>query len=528
MERRVAALWKTLLDIDHVGADDNFFQLGGGSVLAMRLVSMARREGLSMTVSGIFNKPTLREIASTVRQKADTADIPPFALLPGLDIADLCHQAALQCQVTESEIEDVYPCSFFQLHYVTGYPEAQSDPRVDPWHWQSQGAYSIPSSIDLDRFRAVWDRAVQRHPVLRTRLIHTSAGIFQAVIKAAKPLSWHSGGNLDEYLESDQIDYMTFGQDLLRLGIVQNQASNERFFVFTAQHVIYDAFMRSMLFKEVEAAYFDDFPKTPLPKMNKFIKYITETEKDAATKFWTTYLEGSETKPLLNIVDKPGTLVVSERRMTTESAKLSDHSLSEVSLPTIIEVASALAVAREMECSDVVFYSDRSGRNLPVDGIQDLIGPTTLFLPVRVHVDRKQKVHDLLRESQRVKSAMIPHEHLGFLELREMDHLKSMLRNALNINITPKGIASSSKGWGLELVSSHLTLCDDPFGINVNLHEDRINWLIYFDERFISGDKVERLLEDIKLVFFQLANAREGADVAGILGGFRETGSSDA
>ncbi|PVH82351.1 hypothetical protein DL98DRAFT_386885, partial [Cadophora sp. DSE1049] len=420
MERRMAKLWKTLLDVDHVGGDDNFFQLGGGSVLAMRLVSMARREGLSMTVSGIFNTPTLREIASTVRQKTDTVDIAPFALLPGLDITELLHQAALQCQVKDNEIEDIYPCSFFQLHYVTGYPEACSDPRVDPWHWQSQGAYSLPPSLNLDRFQAVWNMAVQRHPVLRTRLVHTPTGIFQAVIKTSKPAKWNRGDDLTEYLLRDQVNYMTFGQDLLRLGIVQSQASDERFFVFTAQHVIYDAFMRSMLFKEVEAAYFDDFPHNPLPKMNKFIKYITETDKDSATRFWTTYLEGANTKPLLNPVEKPGLLSVSEKRMVTKSAKPLDQSLAEVSLPTIIEVASALAIARTVGCSDVVFYSDRSGRNLPVEGIQDLIGPTTLFLPVRVNIDPKQEIHDLLRESQRVKTSMIPHEHLGFLELREM------------------------------------------------------------------------------------------------------------
>ncbi|KAH7361061.1 hypothetical protein BKA65DRAFT_591983 [Rhexocercosporidium sp. MPI-PUGE-AT-0058] len=516
MERRISELWKTLLEVDHVGGEDNFFQLGGGSVLAMRLVSMARRDGLTLTVSGIFNKPTLREIASTAQQKTGTADIAPFALLPGIDVTDLRHQAAVQCKVDPKSIEDIYPCSVFQLHYVTGYPEANSDPRVDPWHWQSQGAYSLPPSLDLDRFQAVWDRAVQRHPVLRTRLVHTPMGIFQVVLKPSKPVTWNSGTDLTEYLQRDQVDYMTFGQELLRLGTVQSQTSNERFFIFTAQHVIYDAFMRSMLFKEVEAAYFKDFPNIPSPKMNKYIKYITETDKRAATKFWTSYLESAETKSLLNTVETPGVLKLSEKRVTTASARPSNQRLAKVTLPTIIEVASALAIANVVECPDVVFYSDRSGRNLPVEGIQDLIGPTTLFLPIRAHIDPQQDIHELLRESQSIKSTMIPHEHLGFLELREMDHLKNTLKNALNINITPKGIASSSKGWGLTLESSHLTLCDDPFGINLNLHEDRIDWLIYFDERFISEEKVERLLEDIKVVLFELVNAEEGATVAGI------------
>ncbi|KAH9213182.1 putative HC-toxin synthetase, partial [Leptodontidium sp. 2 PMI_412] len=144
MERRISELWKTLLEVEDVGGEDNFFQLGGGSVLAMRLVSMARSNGLTLT-------------------KTDTADIAPYALLPGLDITNLRRQAASQCNVEPHMIEDIYPCSFFQLHYVTGYPEACSDPKVDPWHWQSQGAYSLPPHLDLNRFQDVWNMAVRRH-----------------------------------------------------------------------------------------------------------------------------------------------------------------------------------------------------------------------------------------------------------------------------------------------------------------------------------------------------------------------------
>lgn len=69
-----------------------------------------------------------------------------------------------------------------------------------------------------------------------------------------------------------------------------------------------------------------------------------------------------------------------------------------------------------------------------------------------------------------------------------------------------------------ELKSSYLTPCDDPFGINVNLHDERIDWLIFFDKRFISEKKVGRLLEDIKFVFFELAKADEGAMVSEIFG----------
>jgi hypothetical protein len=96
---------------------------------------------------------------------------------------------------------------------------------------------------------------------------------------------------------------MTFGDRLLRLAIVAPEDSDERFFVMTTHHMIYDAFARSMLLKELEVAYFQD----PLPTMNQFVKYITEADKQSATDFWTLHLAGANTKPLFLI--PPGRIV---------------------------------------------------------------------------------------------------------------------------------------------------------------------------------------------------------------------------
>jgi aryl carrier-like protein len=505
MERRVQCLWKTLLNTAQIEVDDNFLALGGNSLLAMRLVSMARREGMTMTVNEIFKSPTLRDLALTVRENVSTADLPPFTLLRGLDVADLRRQAVQQCGISSTEeIEDIYPCSAMQLHYVTGYPEAQKDPS-DPWGWQSQVVYSLLPSLDLQIFKAVWNVAVCRHPTLRTRLINTSSGIFQAVLKEPECPRWKEESNLKRYLQADGSYNMTFGDRLLRLATVESKDPNERFFVMTAHHTIYDGFSRSMLFKELERAYFQGLRlDTPLPKMNQFIKYITEVDKSAAADFWTSYLAGAVTKPLLAAPEERCTVLnQTEKTMVMEIPKFHE---SESTLPTMIEVAGGLAIAHKLGCPDVILYSDRSGRNLPVEGIQDLIGPTTLFLPVRIHADARQTVRDLLRDSQSFQTAMIPFEHLGWLELRKMSHLKAVLQHSLNMNINPHRLASLGWGCGLEFESCYAS-CDDPFGINVDLFDGKMEWRIYYDDSFISAGIVESLLKDIETVFLQLVDA---------------------
>ncbi|KAI1078912.1 hypothetical protein F5B20DRAFT_197822 [Whalleya microplaca] len=517
MEKRIVRLWSSLLEKENIGADDNFFALGGGSILALRLVSMARREGLTMTVNSIFTSQTLKELALAAREKASIDELAPFALVSNLDVANLRHQSAEQCGVSESEIEDIYPCFHMQLHYIQGYPEAKSDPTLEPWHWQSQVVYSLPSSLDVDRFKKTWDAAIQRHQNLRTRVVNTPDGIFQVVLKEPEPFVWHEVTDLDGYLKANQADSMSFGDRLLRLAIVQSPDSGEYSFVMTVQHIIYDAFARVMLFKELETAYLaGTMPDHPPPKMNRFVKYMLEADKVAATDFWTSYLAGAQTAPLLSSPGKCGTAELSEVTATMDAPVL--HT-SEVTLATMLEVAGGLAIAKRLGCPDVILYSDRSGRNLPVEGIEDLIACTTMFLPVRIHVDRAQKVRDLLQEAQRFQSSAMPFEHLGWLELREMDHLRSTLEHSINMNINPYPTALVGRGLGLEVKSTHLP-CDDPFGINIDILDGKLVWAIYYDARYIPRDTVEHLLAELQAVLLDLVEAsrRPEASVGELLG----------
>ncbi|RDA85881.1 hypothetical protein CP532_2707 [Ophiocordyceps camponoti-leonardi (nom. inval.)] len=65
-ERTVQALWAEVLkvDPDSIGIDDSFFRIGGDSIGAMRLVGLARQQGLGLSVRDIFQNPVLRDLAA--------------------------------------------------------------------------------------------------------------------------------------------------------------------------------------------------------------------------------------------------------------------------------------------------------------------------------------------------------------------------------------------------------------------------------------------------------------------------------
>ncbi|KAH9861676.1 hypothetical protein J1614_011429 [Plenodomus biglobosus] len=76
VEKKLLALWSELLEMveETVEQDDSFFQLGGDSILAMRLVGAAREEGLSMTVADVFKNPTFADMSRVVRVAGEVID----------------------------------------------------------------------------------------------------------------------------------------------------------------------------------------------------------------------------------------------------------------------------------------------------------------------------------------------------------------------------------------------------------------------------------------------------------------------
>ncbi|MNW26217.1 Linear gramicidin synthase subunit D [compost metagenome] len=65
-EQKLADIWSGVLDVERVGIHDNYFQLGGDSILSIQIVSRARKQGLQLTPKQLFQNPTIAELALAV------------------------------------------------------------------------------------------------------------------------------------------------------------------------------------------------------------------------------------------------------------------------------------------------------------------------------------------------------------------------------------------------------------------------------------------------------------------------------
>ena len=86
-EAILAEAWRDTLGVGHVGRDDNFFEVGGDSILAIKLVNRAAQAGLHVSTSDVFQHQTVAELArvasTTPRVHADQgAVVGPVPMTP--------------------------------------------------------------------------------------------------------------------------------------------------------------------------------------------------------------------------------------------------------------------------------------------------------------------------------------------------------------------------------------------------------------------------------------------------------------
>jgi amino acid adenylation domain-containing protein len=81
LEQRIAAVWQDVLGIERVGAHDDFFDLGGQSILATRLVARLRGElGIDVPIGILMQAPTVEALARAVEAGERSVRLPLIAL----------------------------------------------------------------------------------------------------------------------------------------------------------------------------------------------------------------------------------------------------------------------------------------------------------------------------------------------------------------------------------------------------------------------------------------------------------------
>jgi amino acid adenylation domain-containing protein/non-ribosomal peptide synthase protein (TIGR01720 family) len=85
-EQLLTQIWQAVLKLDHIGLDDNFFHVGGDSLLSMQVAARAREAGLSLRPRDLIRHQTIRSLAGIVRPMVtatlEEASVRPHGAVP--------------------------------------------------------------------------------------------------------------------------------------------------------------------------------------------------------------------------------------------------------------------------------------------------------------------------------------------------------------------------------------------------------------------------------------------------------------
>ncbi|HSG38012.1 MAG TPA: phosphopantetheine-binding protein, partial [Thermoanaerobaculia bacterium] len=83
-ERRLAVIWQATLGIEQVGVNDNFFDLGGDSILGIQVIARASDAGFQLSPDQLFEHQTITELAKLFEDVAaeSLASASPLPVTP--------------------------------------------------------------------------------------------------------------------------------------------------------------------------------------------------------------------------------------------------------------------------------------------------------------------------------------------------------------------------------------------------------------------------------------------------------------
>ena len=84
LEKKIAAVWQRAFGLSDIAINENFFDLGGQSLLMLRVQQTLREElGLNLSIVQVFQHPTIASLAQSLEPPAPATTVKPAAAPPG-------------------------------------------------------------------------------------------------------------------------------------------------------------------------------------------------------------------------------------------------------------------------------------------------------------------------------------------------------------------------------------------------------------------------------------------------------------
>ncbi|MBD3917807.1 amino acid adenylation domain-containing protein [Paenibacillus sp. PR3] len=404
-EQLVAEAWSTALGLSSIGVEEDFFEAGGDSILALRVASaLEASTGASFSAVDVILQPTVAELAELLEEQ-----LPPSldeSVEVEMSIAADRDVMSTDVEGQAEELDKLLPLSRSQRRILL----SSYQPGAERYHHMTL-AYTLSGSVDLDRLEQAFAALVSRHEALRTTFEWTEDGEpVQRVHPTARfrleRSTVQSEADWGSYADSFAQPFIPEQLPLMRVGLA-SAPSNRHLLLFDAHHLILDGASLAMLLGELVALY----EQKSLPQVTaqygdyvmRQLAWLDSEENAIQRAYW---LDRTLAGPLPKL-----TLPLDRNRPARKSQEGGCHrfivsadtvraihriaAACRVSAHAVLLAAYSLLLSRCAGQSEVIVGSLANGRD--DTALLGAAGVFINFIPIRLHIDEDQSAEAFIR-----------------------------------------------------------------------------------------------------------------------------------
>ena len=285
LEDKLCQIWAETLNInqDKVGANDDFFHLGGDSILAIRLVSKINKElSTQVKVRNIFEQKTISALAKIIDGKIEN-EIPyiPFSLVNIQEYESVLPDLKL--------VEDIYPASYLQMGMLL---ESNLN---DKNTYKNILGYLIKAKFIEAKFIKTWEDLIEKHELLRASFSLSSKHGWTVCIHKTAQLNceMYYGQDTESLINKERNSGFSYNNDAL-FKLIVNVLDDNYDLIVIFHHAIQDGWSMASLMNEFIQSYVYEqiiFPNLNL-RYGEFVKNeLLAINNGENVEFWKRYLE---------------------------------------------------------------------------------------------------------------------------------------------------------------------------------------------------------------------------------------------
>lgn len=298
--------------------------------------------------------------------------------------------------IRSEDVLDLMPCTTLQEGILLGIARGSASYHIVQV-WECSTVRGEP--VDAERLEAAWKTATSRHSILSNTFIESAE--LRAFLQVQLP---HNSAQIRRIVSSGaesateilaQMEPPIFSKVESPFCVTISERSSNSGLVTVAcrldiSHALIDAMSLPILLGDVSNAY-DQGRSTPVPGFHAAMKEIMRVPLETKWEYWMQFLNGVEPCRIPTVGRSTSTDENGHHQHTTIDKSVTDQINAfcqgkNITRATFLQVSWAVALSQLTRKQDVCFGYLASGRDIDVDGVDNMVGPFINTLVSRIDV----------------------------------------------------------------------------------------------------------------------------------------------